>query len=93
MTSNDNIVRVDFVKKKNEACQQRPTVFYKSPKGSFPVGTIPCWTVKVDMAVGMYQFHDLLANHRDPTTQEFLTEYTQELNDNNVAKDFGLLNI
>ena len=83
--TNDNVVRVDFQVKNN--------VFYKSPKGNFPTGVIPCNSVKVDMAVGMYQFHDLLANHKDPTTQEFLTEYTQDLINDNVPKEFGLLNI
>jgi hypothetical protein len=43
------------------------------PKGFFPIGTVPIKTVKVSMAVGMYQFHDLLSQHGTVKTKEKLS--------------------
>lgn len=62
----------------------------RKPKGTFPKGTIPVSRnrhngeispsgVVVNLAVGMYQFHDLIASHVYP--DEFV-----------AIKDFGFIN-
>lgn len=63
-----------------------PVSYYVAPKGHFPSGTVPAVTVRVDMAVGMYQFHDLLSRH-EPYHVEGM-----DINDNGEI-DLGFLNI
>ena len=72
-----------------KALGEDPNPFFLGclPKGSerFPSGTVPIKTVRCDMAVGMYQFHDLLCQH------EFLKTMTvDEINDN--FPSVGILN-
>ncbi len=66
--------------------------FACKPNGTFPAGCIPARTVKVSMAVGMYQYHDLLSSHVDPYDKRFLKDNYDDTNDNNPPEIFGYLN-
>lgn len=81
---------ITFQQKNKKEVKYNPYYLGCKPKGVFPRGTIPAVRVKVDMAVGMYQFHSLLACHQDPVTKEHLIENHDDTNDNIL--DMGFIN-
>jgi len=78
--SNTNESTVTSIERK-----RNPYYLGMIPKGNrFPSATVPVRSVKVDMAVGMYQFHDLMASHKP-----YFEMTEDDLNNN----DIGVLNL
>jgi len=80
-----NVITSPTIRHKDDTL---PKYLGSKPVGKFPSGTVPAVKIKVDMAVGMYQFHDLLSSHIDPITLKGLKDTNGEINDNTI----GLLN-